>query len=82
MALFNQDGLVFHQKARAREVYDVSGAGDTVIGAVAAMLAAGAGYQDAVHLANAAAAIVVGKLGVSTASVDEIMVEISNEDIA
>jgi bifunctional ADP-heptose synthase (sugar kinase/adenylyltransferase) len=46
------------------------------------MLAAGAGYQDAVHLANAAAAIVVGKLGVSTASVDEIMVEISNEDIA
>ena len=82
MALFNKDGLAFHQKARAREVFDVSGAGDTVIGAMAAMLATGAGYQDAVHIANAAAAIVVGKLGVATASVDEIMLEIEKEDIA
>jgi len=82
MALFNNEGLVFHQKARAREVFDVSGAGDTVIGAVAAMLAAGAGYQDAVHIANAAAAIVVGKLGVATASADEIMIEIGKEEIA
>ena len=82
MALFNNEGLVFHQKARAREVFDVSGAGDTVIGAMAAMLAAGAGYQDAVHIANAAAAIVVGKLGVATASADEIMIEIGKEEIA
>ena len=44
------------------------------------MLATGAGYQDAIHIANAAAAIVVGKLGVATASVDEIMMEIGNED--
>jgi rfaE bifunctional protein kinase chain/domain len=82
MALFDQDGMVFHQKARAREVFDVSGAGDTVIGAMAAMLAAGAGYQESVHIANAAAAIVVGKLGVATASADEIMIEIAKEDIA
>lgn len=82
MALFDKDGLVFHQKARAREVFDVSGAGDTVIGAVAAMLAAGADYQEAVHVANAAAAIVVGKLGVATASADEIMIEIGKEEIA
>lgn len=82
MALFNNEGLVFHQKARAREVFDVSGAGDTVIGTVAAMLAAGAGYPDAVHIANAAAAIVVGKLGVATASADEIMIEIGKEEIA
>lgn len=82
MALFNKEGMVFHQKARAREVFDVSGAGDTVIGAMAAMLATGADYRDAVHIANAAAAIVVGKLGVATASVDEIMIEIGKEDIA
>lgn len=81
MALFNKDGLVFHQKARAREVFDVSGAGDTVIGTVAAMLATGASYPDAVHIANAAAAIVVGKLGVATASVNEIMIEIGQEEI-
>ena len=82
MALFDKDGMVFHQKARAREVFDVSGAGDTVIGAMAAMLAAGAGYQESVHIANAAAAIVVGKLGVATASVDEILIEIAKEEVA
>jgi rfaE bifunctional protein kinase chain/domain len=82
MALFDKSGLVFHQKARAREVFDVSGAGDTVIGAVAAMLAAGADYREAVHVANAAAAIVVGKLGVATASAEEIKIEIGKEDVA
>ena len=82
MALFDKDGLVFHQPARAREVFDVSGAGDTVIGAIAAMLAAGAEYRDAVHIANAAAAIVVGKLGVATVSVDEILVEIGQENFS
>ncbi len=80
MALFGVNGLVFHQKARAREVFDVSGAGDTVIGTIAAMLAAGADYREAIHIANAAAAIVVGKLGVATASVDEILAEIGKEE--
>jgi rfaE bifunctional protein kinase chain/domain len=82
MALFDKDGMVFHQQARAREVFDVSGAGDTVIGAMAAMLAAGAGFKDAVHIANAAAAIVVGKLGVATASAEEVMAEIEKEGVA
>lgn len=82
MALFDKDGMVFHQQARAREVFDVSGAGDTVIGAMAAMLAAGAGFKDAVHIANAAAAIVVGKLGVATASAEEVMTEIEKEGVA
>ncbi len=81
MALFDQSGLVFHQTARAREVFDVSGAGDTVIGAIAAMLAAGADYREAIHIANAAAAIVVGKLGVATTSVSEILAEIGKEEI-
>lgn len=80
MALFGVDGLVFHQNARAREVFDVSGAGDTVIGAMATMLAAGADYREAIHVANAAAAIVVGKLGVATCSVDEILAEIGKEE--
>jgi len=80
MALFDVNGLVFHQKARAREVFDVSGAGDTVIGAIAAMLAAGADYREAIHIANAAAAIVVGKLGAATSSVDEILAEIGKEE--
>lgn len=82
MALFDKDGLVFHQPARAREVFDVSGAGDTVIGTIAAMLATGVEYREAVHVANAAAAIVVGKLGVATVSIDEIEDEIGKEDFS
>ncbi len=81
MALFDVNGLVFHQKARAREVFDVSGAGDTVIGTVAAMLAAGADYREAIHIANAAAAIVVGKLGVAAVSVNEILAEVGKEEV-
>jgi rfaE bifunctional protein kinase chain/domain len=54
--------------ATAREVSDVTGAGDTVIAALAVMLATGAGLESAVRLANRAAGIVVGKLGTATAS--------------
>ena len=46
------------------------------------MLAAGSDYREAVHVANAAAAIVVGKLGVATASAEEIKIEIGKEDVA
>jgi len=82
MALYDRDGLVYHQPARAKEVFDVSGAGDTVIGTMAAMLGAGADYQTAVHIANAAASIVVGKLGTATVSSEEILEEIQHEDFA
>lgn len=71
MTLFRNNG-VHHEPARAREVYDVSGAGDTVIAAVAAMLASGATMQAAVHVANVAAGIVVGKLGTATVTIDEL----------
>jgi D-glycero-beta-D-manno-heptose-7-phosphate kinase len=54
--------------AREAEVFDVTGAGDTVIAALAVMLAAGAGLEAAMRIANRAAAIVVGKLGTATAS--------------
>lgn len=61
-----------HAPALAREVYDVSGAGDTVIATVATMLGAGVPLVDAVVLANRAAGIVVGKLGTATVDYDEL----------
>jgi len=58
--------------ADAREVFDVTGAGDTVIATLAVMLAAGAGLEAAMRVANRAAGIVVGKLGTATASHQEL----------
>ena len=72
MTLFRHDGTVSHQPTRAREVYDVSGAGDTVIAAAAVAIAAGLPDEMAVQLATQAAGIVVGKLGVATATLEEI----------
>ncbi len=66
------DGHTYHQAALAREVYDVSGAGDTVIATLAVMLAAGADWAEAIRVANVAAGIVVGKLGTAVVSRDEI----------
>ena len=71
MTLYRADG-VLHVKAEAREVYDVSGAGDTVIAALAVMLAVGADMAEAVKLANRAAGIVVGKLGTAVATREEV----------
>ena len=67
MTLF-QSKKTFSVRAEKREVSDVTGAGDTVIAALAVMLAAGAGMQAAVRLANRAAGIVVGKLGTAAAT--------------
>jgi len=63
---------VTHHPARAREVFDVTGAGDTVIATLATALAAGWSLEAAVDLANRAAGIVVGKLGAATVTVDEL----------
>lgn len=71
MTLF-RDGAVFHEPARALEVYDVSGAGDTVIATLAVMMAAGESWGSAVHIANLAGGIVVGKLGTAVVSRDEL----------
>jgi D-beta-D-heptose 7-phosphate kinase/D-beta-D-heptose 1-phosphate adenosyltransferase len=73
MTLIRGDHEPLHLPARAREVYDVTGAGDTVIAVLAAALASGAGLEQATALANMAAGIVVGKLGAATASVDELL---------
>ena len=61
-----------HEPTQAREVYDVSGAGDTVIAVLAIMVGAGADLHDAMRVANNAAGIVVGKLGTAVAHRDEL----------
>lgn len=71
MTLFDANGVT-HEPTRAREVFDVSGAGDTVIAAFATMLASGADRGVAMHWANLAAGVVVGKLGTAVASLDEL----------
>jgi rfaE bifunctional protein kinase chain/domain len=71
MSLFTAEG-VEHVKAQAREVYDVSGAGDTVIATMAVALAAKWPAGQAMKLANKAGGIVVGKLGTATVSLEEL----------
>lgn len=71
--LLEGDGDPVFVATAAREVYDVTGAGDTVIATLAAALAAGATMLEAANLANHAAGIVVGKVGTATASADELL---------
>ncbi|WP_067706174.1 MULTISPECIES: bifunctional D-glycero-beta-D-manno-heptose-7-phosphate kinase/D-glycero-beta-D-manno-heptose 1-phosphate adenylyltransferase HldE [unclassified Erwinia] len=68
MTLLQPGKTPFHLPTQAQEVYDVTGAGDTVIGVLAAALAAGNTLEESCFLANAAAGVVVGKLGTSTVS--------------
>jgi len=74
MTLFEKH-QVEHFQTVAREIFDVSGAGDTVIGVLAAYLASGMDISESVRLANKAAGIVVGKLGTATTSFDELFLE-------
>ena len=71
MTLFEDSGVT-HVPAHAREVFDVTGAGDTVIATMAAMVACGLSLREALPLANRAAGIVVGKFGTATVSYDEL----------
>ena len=68
--------------ARAREVFDVSGAGDTVVATLALAYADGRPLVQAMHIANAAAGVVVSKLGTATADIAEVMHELSAQDAA
>ena len=72
MTLLQPNEPECHLPAKARDVYDVTGAGDTVIGTIAASLAAGETLKNSVTLANIAAGIVVTKLGTATISVQEL----------
>ena len=71
MTLFTQAGAL-NMKAQAREVFDVSGAGDTVIATLAVLLGGGVALQDAAALANQAGGIVVGKLGTAVVTPEEL----------
>ncbi|EEO28438.1 D-glycero-beta-D-manno-heptose-7-phosphate kinase [Oxalobacter paraformigenes] len=71
MSLYGADE-VLHIPTVAREVFDVSGAGDTVIATLAAMIGSGKTVAEAVHVANRAAGIVVGKLGTATVTSEEL----------
>jgi rfaE bifunctional protein kinase chain/domain len=72
MSLFEHGREVVHVPAQAREVYDVTGAGDTVAGTLALTLAVGGKLDEACRLASLAAAVVVGKVGTATCSVEEL----------
>ena len=72
MTLLVKDQPPLHLPTRTREVFDVTGAGDTVIAVLATALAAGEGWPAATALANIAAGVVVGKLGTATVSVEEL----------
>ena len=73
MMLITKDGEVVRVPSMAREVFDVSGAGDTVTAWVGTALAAGASVREAAHIANFAAGIEVGKAGVATVSPPEVL---------
>lgn len=73
ISLVTRDGSAQHLPAQAREVFDVSGAGDTVAAMLAMALGCGAALSDAVRLANHAAGVVVGKVGTSVVSCDDLL---------
>jgi D-glycero-beta-D-manno-heptose-7-phosphate kinase len=77
MSLIEASGRRIHMPAHAREVYDVTGAGDSVIACIGCTYAAGGELEDALMLANVAAGIVVGKLGAAVATPDEILHELA-----
>jgi rfaE bifunctional protein kinase chain/domain len=71
MTLFDAQGVT-HIAAQAREVFDVTGAGDTVIATLAALVAAGMSLREAMPWANRAGGMVVGKFGTATVSYEEL----------
>lgn len=72
MSLFSAAGAM-HEPTQAQEVFDVSGAGDTVIATLGLMMAAGVGMSQAMRIANRAAGVVVGKLGTATVSREDLI---------
>jgi rfaE bifunctional protein kinase chain/domain len=79
MSLYEAEGASWHIPTRARQVYDVTGAGDTVIGTLALALSSGATMKDAARLANQAAGIVVGMVGTATVSAQQLSEALGNE---
>ncbi len=79
MALLESGTKMVTIPTLAREVFDVTGAGDTVVAVLALALASGASLIDAASLANVAAGIVVGKVGTATVNMEELLVELQHE---
>lgn len=79
MSLFEKNGKVLHFPTQARDVFDVSGAGDTVVAAAALALASSATYEEAALIANKAAAIQVSKLATATVSQKELLKHFEQE---
>ena len=82
LSLVPAEGDAVHLPAQAREVFDVSGAGDTVVATMAVALAAGADRIAAARLANLAGGIVIGKVGTATASRDELAAALLAADVS
>ena len=82
MTLVTREGAPFHVSATAQEVFDVSGAGDTVVAGLATALAAGFSLTDACLLANAAAGIVVGKIGTAVCRLEDLSAALQGTDLA
>jgi D-beta-D-heptose 7-phosphate kinase/D-beta-D-heptose 1-phosphate adenosyltransferase len=80
MTLLRKDGSLSHLKAEAIEVFDVSGAGDTVVATLATALGAGSNIEDAARLANIAAGIVVGKVGTAVILTKDLLTELQHQD--
>ncbi|HEV2301368.1 MAG TPA: D-glycero-beta-D-manno-heptose-7-phosphate kinase, partial [Stellaceae bacterium] len=80
LSVVPREGPALHVPSRARAVFDVSGAGDTLVAALALSLAAGAPLVVAAHVANAAAGVVVGKPGTATVSPRELVAALHEEE--
>ncbi|MGI4745245.1 MAG: D-glycero-beta-D-manno-heptose-7-phosphate kinase [Janthinobacterium lividum] len=80
MMLVERSGTVHAVRSRARQIFDLSGAGDTVIATMALAYASGRSLEQSMHIANAAAGVVVGKLGTATADIAEVMEELDLQD--
>lgn len=81
MSLFIQDGSRVDISTQAREVFDITGAGDTVIATLSLGIASGLGFETSARLANAAAGVVVAKVGTSVVTPDELIKELSYMNI-
>ncbi|MFO0328606.1 MAG: bifunctional heptose 7-phosphate kinase/heptose 1-phosphate adenyltransferase [Gemmatimonadota bacterium] len=79
MALFGRDGTTVRIPTRAREVFDVVGAGDTVTAWLAVMLACGASVAEAAEVANYAAGVQVGKFGAASVAPDEVLAAVARD---
>ena len=82
MSLFERRAEPVTIQARARQVYDITGAGDTVVATIAMGLAAGLSLENACRLGNFAAGIVIGELGASTICLQTLGAAIAGENLA